>query len=215
MAMRPRDLLARHQELWRGATRHPFLDGVREGTLPRRAFERWLVQDYLFVREGLAFQARLLARAPRRDQRLLIGGLVALEEELGWFEEQARRRNLDLDARPHPANAAYCGFLAGLEGEPYAAALAALWALERAYLEAWRGAAPGHPEYREFVEHWTTPEFADYVSGLEGAAEAALGEAGEGARGRAEEAFVGVARFERGFWEMALEGTEENGGRVG
>jgi thiaminase len=200
------DLLERHRELWHEATRHPFLDGVREGTLPEEAFERWLVQDYLFVREGLAFQARLLARAPRRDQRLLIGGLVGIEEELGWFEGQARRRGLDLEARPHPTNAAYCGFLVGLEREPYAAAVTALWALERAYLEAWRGAAPGHPNYREFVEHWTTPEFADYVSGLEGAADAALEEGGEEEWKRGERVFLEVARFERDFWEMARSG---------
>ncbi|MCA3749181.1 MAG: TenA family transcriptional regulator [Rubrobacter sp.] len=213
--MKAADLLERHRDPWNQATRHPFLDGVREGTLPRGTFETWLVQDYLFVVEGLKFQARLLARAPRRDQALLIGGLAALEEELGWFEEQARRRGLGLDAPRHPTNAAYCGFLAGLEKEPYAADITALWALERAYLEAWRGAEPGHPDYREFVEHWTTPGFADYVSRLEGAADAALGEAGEEERRRAERAFLEVARLERDFWEMALGTPEENGGRVG
>jgi thiaminase len=31
-------LLERHAEDWRAATAHPFLDGVREGTLPPGAF---------------------------------------------------------------------------------------------------------------------------------------------------------------------------------
>ncbi|BBL79511.1 aminopyrimidine aminohydrolase [Rubrobacter xylanophilus] len=207
--MKARELLERHRDLWSGATRHPFLEGVRRGTLPRKAFERWLVQDYLFVLEGLKFQANLLARAPRRDQRLLIGGLSDLEEELGWFEEQAGRRGLDLHARPHPINAAYCGFLARLKSEAYAAGITALWALERAYLEAWRGAAPGAPEYREFVEHWSMPEFEEYVLRLEEAVDAALGEAPEEERARAGRVFPEVARLERDFWEMALEGGEE------
>lgn len=188
--------------------RHPFLDAVREGDLPAGSFESWLVQDYLFVLAGLGFQARLLARAPRRDQGLLVAGLVALESELGWFEEQASRRGLALEAERRPANEEYRNFLAQLDGEPYPAAITALWALERAYLEAWRGAEPGAPEYREFVEHWTTPEFASYVDRLEEAADTALDGASAGERERAGEAFARVARLEREFWQMALEEGE-------
>lgn len=204
--MRARDLIDEHGSLWRGAVRHPFLDAVREGDLPVGSFEAWLVQDYLFVLAGLGFQARLLARAPRRDQGLLVAGLVALEDELGWFEEQASRLGLALEAARRPANEEYCNFLAELDGEPYPAAITALWALERAYLEAWRGAAPGAPEYRGFVEHWTTPEFAAYVDRLEEAADAAL--AGASAGERAGEAFARVARLEKEFWQMALEEGE-------
>jgi thiaminase len=204
--VKARDLSERHERSWREATKHRFLDGVREGTLPSGAFETWLVQDYLFVLDGLVFQSRLIPRAPRRDQALLIGGLAALEAELGWFEERARERGLALEAPPHPTNVAYGEFLASLEREPYAANITALWALELAYLEAWRNAAPGHPDYRPFVEHWTTQEFAGYVSGLERATDAALDEASGEERRRAEGAFLEVARLERDFWEMAFSG---------
>ena len=207
--MRAKDLIERHDQSWREATRHPFLGGVREGTLPAGAFETWLVQDYLFVLDGLVFQSRLIPRAPRRDQALLIGGLVALEAELGWFEEKAEERGLALDAPRHPTNAAYGEVLASLEYEPYPAAITSLWALEFAYLEAWRNAAPGHPDYREFVEHWTTPEFADYVAGLEQAAGIALDEATGEEQRRAEAAFLEVTRLEKDFWEMAFSGGGE------
>jgi hypothetical protein len=74
--------------------------------------------------------------------------------------------------------------------------------------EAWRGAAPGHLEYRQFVEHWTTPEFADYVTALEKAADDALRDSDEQEQEQAETAFLEVARLERHFWEMAWsEGT--------
>jgi thiaminase/transcriptional activator TenA len=194
-------LLERHPEAWREATRHPFLDAVREGTLPAGAFEAWLTQDYLFAADLLVFQSRLLARAPRPDQAVLAGGLVAVEAELGWFEGQAGERGLELGASRHPTAKEYGDFLAGLEAEPYEAKITALWALELAYLESWRSAAPGHPDYRPFVEHWTTPEFADYVAGLEKSADAALESGSEG--GRAGAAFLEVARLERDFWEMA------------
>ncbi len=206
--MRAVDLLERNPEVWQEATRHPFLEAVREGTFPAGAFEIWLAQDYLFVDDALVFQARLLARAPRPAQAVLAGGLVAIEAELGWFEEQAERLGLVLDAPRHRTTAAYRDFLAGLEREPYPAAITGLWTIERAYLEAWRSAAPGHPEYRQFVEHWTPPEFADYVTGLEKAADDALRNSDEQEQERTETAFLEVARLEKGFWEMAWsEGT--------
>lgn len=212
--MRAEGLISRHPDAWLGATRHPFLDSLRDGTLPREAFEAWLGQDYLFVRDLLSFQARLLARVPRPAQGVLAGGLVALEDELGWFEGMARGRGLELGETRHPTTIAYRGLLDALEEDAYPVALTALWALERAYLEAWGSAAPGHPDYRPFVEHWTTPEFAGYVAGLEAAADAALGTDGV-PEGRVEEAFLEVASVEKDFWEMALsyDASRRAGGR--
>jgi len=185
----------RHAEDWRAATAHPFLDAVREGTLAPGAFAAWLRQDYHFVSDLLAFQARLLAQAPRRAQSVLAGGLVALEAELTWFEAQVRRRGLDLAGPRHPTTEAYREELARLLREPFAAAITGLWALELAYQVAWQGAAPGAPEYREFVEHWTAPGFADYVAGL-----------GRHATGSpaAEAAWLRIVRLEREFWDLAM-----------
>lgn len=207
--MRAEELLARHPDLWRAATQHPFLEGLRDGALPAGAFRMWLVQDYLFVKDLLVFQSRLLARSPRPAQAAIAGGLVALEAELGWFEELAEQRGLALGASRKPATAAYQDLLVRLDGESYAVGIVALWAIERAYLEAWAGIAPGHPDYREFVEHWTVPEFADYVSGLEEAADAALERASGDERREIEEAVREVSRMERDFWEMAL--SEDDG----
>ena len=203
------ELLERHPGAWRGASRHPLLDAVREGTLAPEAFETWLAQDYLFVADLLAFQSRLLARAPRSDQAVLAGGLAAVEGELRWFEEKAGESGIKLEAPRHPTTAAYRDFLIALEHESYTAGITALWALERAYLEAWRSAAPGHPDYWEFVEHWTAPEFADHVAGLEKAANSALDSGGEVER--AEAAFFEVAQLERDFWEMAFSASLTGG----
>ena len=201
-------LLDHHQEEWREATHHSFLEAVSEGSFPAGSFEAWLAQDYLFASDLLVFQARLLARTPRPAQAVVAGGLVAIEAELSWFEEKARERGLDLETPRHPTTVAYRDLMTILEGEPYPVAVTALWAIEQAYLEAWRGAAPGYPDYREFVEHWTTEEFAGYVAGLREAADAALETADEDERKQAEAAFLEVARLEREFWEMAWSGGD-------
>ena len=192
----------RHAAAWNHATRHPFLDAVRDGTLGESAFEAWLVQDHHFVSDLLAFQGRLLARAPRPAQAVLACGAVALVEELDWFEEQAAARRLDLATPPRPATAAYSVLLDGLDDADVAVAITALWAIERVYLDAWSFAAPGAPRYREFVAHWTTPQFATYVSDLEHAAD---GVATRSAESHVASAFAAVLHAESRFWAMALE----------
>ena len=190
------DLLSRHPVLWRAATRHPFLDAVRDGTIPVAAFDTWLVQDARFVADLLRFQARLLARAPRPAQAVLAGGLVALVDELAWFEEQAAVRGLDLGTPALPATAAYAELLERLDAADVGTALTALWTIERTYLDAWSGASPGAPQYRAFVEHWTQPGFAGYVAGLEAAADGVPAP-------DADAVFTEVVGAESAFWAMA------------
>ncbi|MHA3024147.1 thiaminase II/PqqC family protein [Mycobacterium sp. BMJ-28] len=180
-------------ELWVPATRHPFLDAVRDGTITDDAFDRWLVQDAIFVADLLSFQGRLLARAPRPAQSTLAAGCVALVDELSWFEVQARRRGLDLDQRPLPATLAYRELLRVLDGEPFDAAVTALWVLERVYLLAWTHARSDTSRFREFVEHWSTAEFASYVQELGALATP------DGKQALIDE----VLSHEVDFWEMA------------
>jgi thiaminase len=197
-------LLNRHPAVWHQATTHPFLDGVHDGTLPRDAFDRWLAQDYLFVRAALDAQSLLLSTAPRSDHSLLIGGLVALEEELTWFETHLQARGLNLQARLLPANRAYGDYVRVTAREDYPAGIMMTAALERAYLQAWSGARPGAEQFREFVEHWTTDGFRAYVDALVQAADRAFTAGTQEQQREAEDAFLWTAHYEREFWQMAF-----------
>lgn len=205
--MKPADLLAHHADAWHAATHHQFLDTVRDGSLAPNLFATWLVQDYLFVLDELTCQARLLARAPRSRQNILVRGLATIGSEAGWFETHARQRGLSLDIPGSPTTAAYHDFLRSLEQEPYPVAITAIWAIERAYLEAWRGAVPCRPRYQEYAEHWANAEFERFVADLEQAATVAL----ESSQvDKADEvAFLKVARLEHDFWQMAWSGGEQ------
>lgn len=185
----PRDL---PPDLWEAATRAPFLAGVRDGSLPPPVLDTWLAQDALFVADLLAFQARLLARAPRAAQAVLAGGCVALVEELDWFGGLAAERGLDLDVPPLPATARYAALLQRLDAAPFADAVAALWLVERVYLDAWTSALPGAAPFRALVEHWTVPGFAGYVAALEGLASAPADDA----------LLVEVLQAEADFWPV-------------
>lgn len=135
----------------------------------------------------------MLAVASRAAQATLAGGLVALEAELTWFEDRAEQLGIGLAADRHPTTEAYRSALSRILSAGEQPALSALWTLERAYLEAWRGAAPGAARYRAFVEHWTVPEFAVYVERLESLSADDPG---------SEAAFLEVCELERAFWDM-------------
>ncbi len=198
--------MTRHAAAWEAAIVHPFLAGVRDGSLPAGCFDRWLAQDYRFAQGLVRAQSRIAAGAPFADVGLLAGGVVATVGELGWFEEVAARRGVALDAPMHPANRAYCDFLLALTFSAYPAQITAIWALERTYLESWEGARPGAQPYREFVERWTTDGFRSYVGDLQAAVDRQLeASVGEPAR-EAEDAFVWVTHYERRFWDMAMSG---------
>src|SRR5919198_378371 len=187
-----RELFQRWPDAWRSAISHPFLDAIRGGTLPMSAFRAWLAQDYVFVCDELRFQAGVLRIAPRPAWAVLSAGLAALEAELTWFETQAEWFAISVQLEADAVTRRYRDFMEESLSFGWARSITTLWTLERAYLEAWRGAAPGGGDYREFVEHWTAPAFADYVKALE----QALGEAGD------ESAFRRTTELERDFWEM-------------
>jgi thiaminase/transcriptional activator TenA len=196
--VRVAELPLRHRDRWARATRHPFLGAVRDGSLPGPAFNTWLAQDYRFVGDLLRFQSRLLARAPRLAQPVLVSGASALVEELAWFERQAAEKSISLTAPPLPAAVVYADLLDDLDRADIPLALAMLWTIERTYLDAWSFAAPGDAAYREFVDHWTDPAFATYVDALAVAADA-TGPAGPDLDDR----FRQVIEAEIGFWDMA------------
>ena len=95
-------LAAGSGDLWKPGTSARFLDAVGDGTLPEEAFNRWLVQDYIFVQGFTRFLAIAASRVARPDQSAMIGGLAALDAELAWFEEHGQTRGLDLGAEAHP-----------------------------------------------------------------------------------------------------------------
>ena len=124
--------------LWREATEAEFLSAIHDGNLPREAFQRWLVQDYSFAKGLATFQAIAVAKTPRSAQKVLIGGLSALDAELEWLEQNAQRQALDLDAALHPTCRRYIDCLiASAYTQPFEVLLAVLYGVEASYLCAW------------------------------------------------------------------------------
>lgn len=194
-----RDLIADHPDRWLAATRSPFLDAAGDGTLDDGAFDRWLEQDHRFVIALIRAWGELLAQAPRGDLDLLVGGIAAFVDEVGWFEGIAADRRLDLDVAPLPEAAAYESALGELARLPYAEAITAMWAIEAAYLRAWAHVAPGAPAFTAYITHWANEEFAGFVDALAAIVDRELP---DGPTPAATAAFVRIVDHEAAFWRM-------------
>ena len=163
------------------------------------AFDRWLVQDYLFVQGFASFIALTVAKTPRPGQSVLIGGLAALDAELDWFEGHAQERGLELTVEPLPACRRYIdALIAAAHTQPFEVLLAIFYGVEVAYTVAW-GRLQAEGPYAEFIERWTHPEFQAYVREL-------MNLADSHPHSGQQPAFDEVLRQERDFWRMTWEG---------
>jgi len=198
-ALQKSPLVSNAGNLWREGTEAKFLDSIRDGSLPPEAFQRWLVQDYLFAKGLTTFQAIAAARAPRSAQKVLIAGLGAMDAELEWFEQLAEERSLDLSAPHHRTCQRYVDYLiASAYTKPPEVLLAILFGVEVAYLCGWSALDASGP-YAEFIIRWSNEHFLAYVHQLH---EACVTHPHD----LQQSEFNDVLRHERDFWKMTYEG---------
>lgn len=197
-------LLAKYPEKWKSATVHPFLQQCQQGTITAAQFNTWLVQDYLFVTEFTRLAANLLAIAPSAHFDTLLGGLVAIKDELLWFQAKAAERNLTLTTSPQATCQRYCEMMSDIASQTYAVQATAFWAIELAYNQGWQQHSPMPAPYTEFADRWGNAGFTDYVKVLEQQADSALATASESETEAAEQIFIDVALLEKDFWQMAF-----------
>ncbi|MEL6552211.1 MAG: TenA family transcriptional regulator [Cyanobacteria bacterium J06621_11] len=203
-------LLSTYPDEWQAATVHPFLEACQQGSITTRQFNTWLVQDYLFVIEFTRMAARLLAIAPTEHFDTLLSGMIALKDELSWFQAKAAGRDLSAATTPQPTCQAYCQFMTELSDQSYAVQATAFWAIERSYNQGWKQHSPMSEPYAEFADRWGNDSFSDYVKVLEQQADSALATASKAEEERAKAAFLQVAQLEKDFWQMAFVASQRS-----
>ena len=72
-------------------------------------------QDYLFVREFVAFEASVLLKCCKQDSsdmEIILGGVASLSDELSWFKNEAAKWGIDLaSVSPLKSNTEYHRFI--------------------------------------------------------------------------------------------------------
>ena len=207
-------------ELWRGSQSifdailaHPFVTGLTDGSLPRAAFEFYVVQDALYLR-GYA-RALSLVSAHASDateialfathaadaigvERALHGGLLG---ELGIDP-----RTVDT-GRPAPATSAYVDHLiAATATGSYADGIAAVLPCYWIYAEVGRHLlVTGSPDpvYAQWIQAYGGDDFTAVVQAVLDTAERIGNDLGGADRDRAATLYRLGARHEWMFWDAA------------
>lgn len=192
---------------------HPTVRGIAAGDLDEQRFRAWLVQDYLFLLDYVRLFALAAARAPDLDALTKLVGLAhsTLHDELALHRSYAAQFGIaeaELEVAPKSRTcAAYTDFLLRTAAtadfaETVAALLPCMWG----YSEIGRALAaaglPAEPRYRQWVETYADPAFAELAGWCAALLDRVTDGAGEATRQRCEGAFVASLEHELAFWDV-------------
>jgi len=202
---------------WRDYTEHAFVRALGDGSLPRAAFQRYLVQDYLFlIHFCRAYGLAIYKTTDLDDMRAFQATLEAiLNREMALhiaYSAEWGLRERDLIETPeHAANLAYTRFVldCGLAGDLLDLAIALSPCVVGYAVIAQRLAASAAPTtpYTKWIEAYAGAEYA----GVARDAAALLDRlwqrrGGPGREAAATEIFRRACELESGFWQMGLSG---------
>ncbi|CAA3012118.1 probable bifunctional TENA-E protein [Olea europaea var. sylvestris] len=207
--------IKKHSLLYTGATRHPFILNIRDGSIDISSFKRWLAQDYIFVRAFVPFIASILVKAWKEsdvssDIDLILSGMAALNDEIAWFKKEALKWGVALNSVvPHKANVDYCRFLESLMNPDveYTLAITAFWAIETVYQESFahclEDGSKTPEELKETCQRWGNEGFGQYCSSLQNITNRRLEKASDDMFSKAEVILIRVLEHEVEFWNMS------------
>jgi thiaminase/transcriptional activator TenA len=207
-------------ETWAAYTRHAFVAGLGDGSLPPAAFLHYLAQDYVFLVHFARAWALAAAKAETLDEMRLAAATVSalVDEEMRLHVAVCGRAGLDAAAlaavEEAPENLAYTRYVleAGYSGD-LLDLLAALAPCVLGYGEiGLRLAAEADPAtpYREWIDTYAGEGYqrtcAEVGALIDAAAARRVGPEFEAAaRWPALAArFRTATRLEVGFWDMGL-----------
>ena len=207
------------REVWDAQIEHPFVQGLGDGTLEEERFRRWVLQDYLYLKEF----ARIFAWACAKAERLESMGWYAavldltLNTEMELHREYAARFGLspeELEAEEMwPTTRAYTDFLVrtaadGDMAELLAALLPCAWGYSWIGKRLAEEEPPEDQRYADWIEQYASEEFAEATQWLRDELDRVAAHAGPEKRERLTELFVLSSKYEWLFWEMCWTGEE-------
>lgn len=206
---------------WRDYTRHAFVEGMRDGSLPRASFLHYLRQDYLFlIHFSRAWALGVTKAGTLEEMRTCAATVNALiDEEMRLHVETCAAEGITEDAlfaaEEAPENIAYTRYVldAGHAGD-FLDLMAALAPCVLGYGEIGARLADEADDtpYRDWIATYGGAEYQrtcrDVGALIDAAIERRLGPAPQ-ASPRWDalcRRFATATRLEVGFWEMGLRG---------
>ena len=107
--------------LWRDYTHHAFVEGLRDGTLPRAEFLHYLIQDYVFlVHFSRAWSLAVVKSETLEEMKVCAGTVDALvNQEMSLHVKTCAAEGIDevtlFNASESVENLAYTRYVMGYE----------------------------------------------------------------------------------------------------
>ena len=201
--------------IWKAQLHHPFVVALGKGTLPLQKFRYYILQDARYLEELAKVFAAGAEKAEDADTAIRFAQLVeeTIIVERSLHESYGKKWKLtahEMRSTPHsPTNYAYCRHMrsmaqTGTLGETTVVALPCAWVYCEVGQHLLRKGPPkpSHP-YREWLELYGSPEFANVAKWMRTVVNRCAKTAGKAEKVRMEEAFLISSRYEWMFWDMA------------
>ena len=209
------DIEQRAMPIRRAILEHPFVTGVGDGTLSLDRFRHYVLQDYVYLIE----YSRALAMAASRARDL---------ETMGWFArlldetlnvEMELHRNYcaqfgittaELEStKPAPTTVSYTSYLLNVAHQgSFPEIVASLVPCQWGYWEigehlALGGEPADAPLYCQWIQMYTSPEFAELAGAIRNLLNRLGDRAGIDEQEAMGRAYLTSLRYEYLFWEMS------------
>jgi thiaminase/transcriptional activator TenA len=202
-----------NQAVYQEILKHPFLTGLQDGTLDRKAFAFYLIQDAFYLGEFSRALEITAAKAPRDDWAKLLRrhATDSITEEKQLHETVLAQYGISKEeqARTEPSPEAF-GYMKSLvaiahEGT-FAESMAALLPCYWIYWEVGKDLArrgSKDPSYQKWIDAYAGESYGDAVRAVMAIADETAGKASTEERKRMMEHFGRSSRFEWMFWDSA------------
>lgn len=211
------DLRAAAMPIWDAQLEHPFVKGLGDGSLDPEKFKRWVLQDYLYLKEFARVFAWAAAKADRLASMSWYAGVLdlTLNTEMSLHRTYASRFGVsetELEAEPMwPTTRAYTDFLVrtaadGDMADLLAALLPCAWGYVHVAAKLAEQKAPDDERYADWIAQYASDEFREAADWLKAELDRVSAGSTRERRSRLEEIFLVSSHYEWQFWEMCWTG---------
>ena len=208
-------------QTWLDYTRHAFVEGMRDGTLPRAAFLHYLIQDYVFLVHFSRAWSLAVVKAETIDEMKVCAGTVdaLVNHEMALHIKTCAAEGIEeetlFNSIEAVENLAYTRYVmdAGLQGD-FLDMMAALAPCVMGYGEIGlrlKADMNADAPYEEWINTYADVGYQDVCINvgtmMDAAIDRRLGDMSASPRAIfLQERFTTATRLEVGFWQMGLNG---------
>lgn len=209
-------LLKATEDIWAGYHTHPFVEGIKNGTLDEEKFRWYMIQDYWYLMEYTKVFAVGVAKSKSVETmkmfakyiQAILDGEVNVHNgymaDFGITKEELEQTPIAQDNRSYTSYMLSVAYKGG-EAEVLTAIFSCAYSYEviAAKMVAECPSAPDHPRYGRWVRGYITERYVGNNVRLKEMLERLTVDYTEEQLRYLEEIFVACSRYEAAFWDMA------------